>query len=155
MIQSISIKSVTDEVAFSLTAILAASFLLVKTSEITGASSMFPTAICGVMLGCGVLSLVKTLVAWFRQGPGEVRQIDVSGFVYGAFAAVALVVAVLLVPYVGYFSAITLLLIGIPLMLRYRNLLMVLLMTLIFEGAIYLIFVEAFSRRLPAGLLFQ
>lgn len=152
---SLKIKSVTDEVCFSLTAILASSYLLLKAHEITGASSLFPTAVCWIMFGCGVLSLIKAFTAWLRHEPGSVRSIDVSTLVYASYAALALVVTVLLVPYIGYFSAITLLLIGIPLILKYRNILTILLVTAGFEVMIYLIFVEAFSRRLPSGALFH
>jgi predicted Na+-dependent transporter len=152
---SLKIKSITDEVCFSLTAILASSYLLLKAHEITGVSRLFPTVVCWIMFGCGAIALIKSLIAWLRHEPFSVRHIDVSTFVYASYAALALVVTILLVPYIGFFSAITLLLIGTPLILKYRNVLTILLVTVGFEMMIYLVFVEAFSRRLPSGALFH
>ncbi|GGJ85668.1 tripartite tricarboxylate transporter TctB family protein [Pseudomonas matsuisoli] len=153
--QRLNLGDRNNDFLLALAMIASGTFFLFQTMGITGEGQLLPVAICGVMLVAGIGLLLKALVRAVKSSTrAPSLGIDSATLKPIALVFLILAAAVLVTPYLGYFSGATVMLILIPVLLKYREWKKVLLITLFFEIGVFLVFVEGFGKRLPSGWLY-
>ena len=116
-----------------------------------------------VFLCLGVFSLVQTVKSFrsFRETEGPSggedpapERLDTWGIKATWVSVIAAVVYILLIQFAGFVAASALLLVGLPVYLGYRNILVVLMICSIFIGAVYLLFSQLHVP-VPTGTLWK
>jgi hypothetical protein len=133
--------------------------VFIAAGEFNFKSSIFPRMIAGVMGFCSLLMFLRTLS--FRSGVQAPAASDPNvdepffrNLPHFAIFFVGLVLYLVGIEFLGYFTATAVLVVGLALALGFRDHIMLGLTTVLFLAFVYGVFILIFQRPLPRGVLY-
>lgn len=142
----VHLRAVEIGVAFLI--IVFTAFAWIQSGDIPRAAQHFPRAVLILMMLTSTFILVRALKA--RDAQPTTQLFGAVGPFFGVLAA--LIIYVIAINLMGYFTATLLFIPAVPLILRAGRFWQSLLVALIFCAITYIIIIWAFERRLPPEL---